>query len=40
VFSGVDNFFEAFAPRERGALKADPEVLVAGLGERYEVLRT
>ena len=40
VFSGVDNFFEAFAPRERGAVKGDPEVLVAGLGERYEVTRT
>src|SRR3982074_859742 len=28
VFSGPDNFFEALAPRENGAIKADPTVLV------------
>ena len=40
VFSGPDNFFEAFAPRENGAMKADPEQLVDKLGERYEITRT
>jgi 2-methylcitrate dehydratase PrpD len=40
VFSGADNFFEAFAPRENGVMKADPARLVEGLGERYEVTRT
>jgi 2-methylcitrate dehydratase PrpD len=40
VFSGPDNFFEAFAPRENGAIKADPAALVDKLGERYEVTRT
>jgi 2-methylcitrate dehydratase PrpD len=40
VFSGSDNFFEAFAPRENGAIKADPSVLVDKLGERYEITRT
>jgi len=34
VFSGPDNFFEAFA------VESDPEILVAGLGERYEIQRT
>ena len=34
VFSGRDNFFTAYAP------KADPAVLVEGLGERYEVADT
>jgi 2-methylcitrate dehydratase PrpD len=40
VFSGPDNFFEALAPRENGAIKADPTVLVDKLGERYEITRT
>jgi 2-methylcitrate dehydratase PrpD len=40
VFSGPDNFFEALAPRENGAIKADPSVLVDKLGERYEITRT
>jgi len=40
VFSGPDNFFEALAPRESGAIKADPTVLVDKLGERYEITRT
>jgi 2-methylcitrate dehydratase PrpD len=34
VFSGDDNFFLAYAP------KAKPELLVEGLGSRYEVVRT
>ena len=40
VFSGPDNFFEALAPRENGAIKADPALLVDKLGERYEITRT
>ncbi len=40
VFSGPDNFFEAFAPRENGVIKADPGALTDKLGERYEVART
>jgi 2-methylcitrate dehydratase PrpD len=40
VFSGPDNFFDALAPRENGAIKADPSVLVDKLGERYEITRT
>jgi 2-methylcitrate dehydratase PrpD len=40
VFSGPDNFFEAFAPRENGAIKADPAALAEKLGERYEITRT
>ena len=40
IFSGPDNFFEAFAPRENGVVKADPSVLVEKLGERYEITRT
>jgi 2-methylcitrate dehydratase PrpD len=40
VFSGPDNFFEALAPRENGAIKANPAVLVEKLGERYEITRT
>ncbi len=40
VFSGPDNFFEAFAPRENGVVKADPGALTDKLGERYEVART
>jgi 2-methylcitrate dehydratase PrpD len=40
VFSGPDNFFDALAPRENGSIKADPNVLVDKLGERYEVTRT
>jgi 2-methylcitrate dehydratase PrpD len=34
IFSGADNFFEAYAPQ------AQPSVLVDGLGSRYEVTRT
>lgn len=34
VFSGTDNFFEAFGPMN------SPELLVEKLGERYEVTRT
>lgn len=40
VFSGPDNFFDAYAPRENGALKADPSQLTDKLGERYEIART
>src|ERR1700681_1753418 len=40
VFSGPDNFFEAYAPRENGVIKADPEQLVDKIGERYEIART
>lgn len=40
IFSGSDNFYEAFAPRENGAIKADPAMLVEKLGERYEITRT
>src|SRR5882762_7176353 len=40
IFSGPDNFFEALAPRENGAIKADPALLVDKLGERYEITRT
>jgi 2-methylcitrate dehydratase PrpD len=40
IFSGSDNFFEALAPRENGAIKADPTALVDKLGERYEITRT
>src|ERR1700676_1019242 len=40
IFSGSDNFFEALAPRENGAIKADPAALVDKLGERYEITRT
>lgn len=40
VFSGSDNFFEAYAPLENGVLKADPSQLTKGLGERYEITRT
>src|SRR6266478_5698098 len=40
VFSGPDNFFEAFAPRENGVMKADPTQLGDKLGERYEIART
>jgi 2-methylcitrate dehydratase PrpD len=40
VFSGPDNFFDALAPRENGAIKADPTALVDKLGERYEITRT
>lgn len=40
VFSGSDNFFDAYAPRENGVLKADPSQLINGLGERYEITRT
>ncbi|HET6217511.1 MAG TPA: MmgE/PrpD family protein [Acidobacteriaceae bacterium] len=40
IFSGPDNFFEAFAPRENGTMQADPSQLVEKLGERYEITRT
>src|SRR2546426_2933140 len=40
IFSGTDNFFEALAPRQNGAIKADPAALVEKLGERYEIART
>ena len=40
IFSGSDNFFEAYAPRENGAMKADPSQLIEKLGERYEIART
>jgi 2-methylcitrate dehydratase PrpD len=40
VLSGPENFFEAFAPRADGAIKADPAQLVDKLGERYEISRT
>jgi 2-methylcitrate dehydratase PrpD len=40
IFSGSDNFFDAYAPRENGAVKADPSKLVEKLGERYEIART
>jgi 2-methylcitrate dehydratase PrpD len=40
IFSGSDNFYEALAPRENGAIKADPSLLVDKLGERYEIART
>jgi 2-methylcitrate dehydratase PrpD len=40
IFSGSDNFFEALAPRENGAIKADPTLLADKLGERYEITRT
>jgi 2-methylcitrate dehydratase PrpD len=34
VFSGADNFFQAFVPMN------DPAMLVEKLGERYEIMRT
>ena len=40
IFFGSDNFYEALAPRENGAIKADPSALVDKLGERYEITRT
>jgi 2-methylcitrate dehydratase PrpD len=40
VFSGPDNFFDAYAPRENNVIKADPAQLVEKLGERYEITRT
>jgi 2-methylcitrate dehydratase PrpD len=40
IFSGSDNFYEALAPRENGAIKADLSMLVDKLGERYEIART
>ena len=40
IFSGPDNFFEAFAPRENGLVKADPAQLIDKLGERYEITQT
>jgi 2-methylcitrate dehydratase PrpD len=40
IFSGSDNFFESLAPRENGAIKADPNILIDKLGERYEITRT
>jgi 2-methylcitrate dehydratase PrpD len=40
IFSGPDNFFDAYAPRENGVMKADSAQLVEKLGERYEITRT
>lgn len=40
VFSGPDNFFDAYAPRENGVVKADPSQLTDRLGERYEIAHT
>jgi 2-methylcitrate dehydratase PrpD len=40
IFSGPHNFFDAYAPRENGILKADPAQLIDKLGERYEITRT
>jgi len=40
IFSGPDNFFDAYAPRENGVLKADPDQIIDRLGERYEITRT
>jgi 2-methylcitrate dehydratase PrpD len=40
IFSGSDNFFDAYAPKESGLLKAEPSQLVNALGERYEITRT
>ena len=40
IFSGPDNFFDAYAPRENGVVKADPAQLTDKLGERYEITRT
>src|SRR5437588_2917241 len=40
IFSGPDNFFDAYAPRENGVLKADPDQIIDKLGERYEITRT
>lgn len=40
IFSGPDNFFDAYAPRESGVIQADPAQLVDKLGERYEITRT
>jgi 2-methylcitrate dehydratase PrpD len=34
IFSGADNFFDAYAPKGR------PELLVDGLGSRHEITRT
>jgi 2-methylcitrate dehydratase PrpD len=34
IFSGADNFFQAYAP------KADPAQLMEGLGSRFEIART
>jgi len=34
IFSGAHNFFDAYAPDPK------PEVLIDGLGDRYEVMRT
>jgi 2-methylcitrate dehydratase PrpD len=40
IFSGSDNFYEVLAPRENGAIRADPSLLVDKLGESYEIVRT
>jgi 2-methylcitrate dehydratase PrpD len=40
IFSGPDNFFDAYAPRENGVPKADLAQLSDKLGERYEITRT
>jgi 2-methylcitrate dehydratase PrpD len=40
IFSGPDNFFDAYAPRKNDVMQADPAQLVDKLGERYEITRT
>jgi 2-methylcitrate dehydratase PrpD len=40
IFSGPDNFFDAYAPRKNDVIQADPAQLVDRLGERYEITRT
>jgi 2-methylcitrate dehydratase PrpD len=40
IFSGPDNFFDAYAPRKNDVIQADPAQLVDKLGERYEITRT
>lgn len=40
VFSGGDNFFDAMAARQDGAILATPETLADALGRRYEIVRT
>jgi 2-methylcitrate dehydratase PrpD len=40
IFSGPDNFFDAYAPRENGVLKAEPAQLIDKLGERHEITCT
>ena len=40
AFSGERNFFVAFDESRRTGKKPEPEILVRGLGEDYEILRT